>query len=191
MILTKAQLRSYSGIDRLTEARRETRYFSSYEANVRVFLSHKHTDKKELFAVKKILEDIGAKPYVDWMDKSLPSETSAETADEIKRKIRHCNKFVFIATDLALISPWCNWEIGYSDSLKYDSSSMALFAISENDGTWKGNEYMRLYPVIEYENGTTKYSNGMIIPKGYYVEYPCDENNQRHIVALKDWLLKR
>ncbi|MBO6253475.1 MAG: toll/interleukin-1 receptor domain-containing protein [Bacteroidaceae bacterium] len=191
MILTKAQLRSYSGIDRLTEARLETRYFSSYEANVRVFLSHKHTDKKELFAVKKILEDIGAKPYVDWMDKSLPSETSAETADEIKRKIRQSNKFVFIATDLALISPWCNWEIGYSDSLKYDSSSMALFAVSENDGTWKGNEYMRLYPVIEYENGTTKYSNGIIIPKGYYVEYPCDENNQRHIVPLKDWLLRR
>lgn len=191
MILTKAQLYSFSGVDRLTEARLETRYFSAQDANVRVFLSHKHTDKKELFAVKKILEEIGVKPYVDWMDSTLPSVTSAVTADAIKRKIRQCNKFVFVATDAAIISPWCNWEIGFSDACKYDSGSMALFGISNNDGTWKGNEYMRLYPTIEYEDGTTKYTSGNLIPKGYYVEYPADENNQRHMISLKDWLLKR
>lgn len=189
MILTEEQLYAHSGINQVTESRElETRCFSA--SALRVFLSHKHTDEKQLFAVKRLLEQIGAKPYVDWMDRSLPKTTSAVTASKIKGKIEKCNKFIFIATNAALDSPWCNWEIGYADAYKYNTDKIALFAVSKNNEQWKGNEYMQLYPVIEYEDGTTNYSNGEKIPEGYYVELPMDKNGNRQLISLKNWLLK-
>ena len=190
MILTRSSLLSRSGILVMNESVRETRYFSAASADVNVFLSHKHTDKLELHAVKRILEECGAKPYVDWLDPTMPKETRGETAAKLKQKISSCGKFIFVATQAAIDAPWCNWEIGYGDSLKTLKDSIALFAIMEDDGKWSGNEYLQLYPVIEFEDGTTKNSSGSFISRGYYVEYPSVKG-QRRITPLKDWLLKK
>ena len=190
MILSRNELASLSGIRNVYESNRQVRNFTAYSADTNVFLSHKHSDKAELQAVKKILEDCGARPYVDWQDPSMPSETRAETALKIKQKIISSNKFIFIATSDALIAPWCNWEIGFGDATKSIKDSIALFPVKENNGTWKGNEYLQLYPTIEYEDGTTTYTGGAYIPRGYYVEYPSI-NGSRNIIPLKDWLLKK
>ena len=42
----------------------------------------------------------------------------------------------------------------------------------EFDYKYKGNEYLQIYPSIDYENGTGKYSNGSMIAAGYYVSTP-------------------
>ena len=190
MILSRSSLVHHSGILSLNKPVRETQCFSAELSNVNVFVSHKHTDRLELQAVKRILEECGARPYVDWLDPSMPKETRGETAAMLKQKILHCDKFIFVATQGALDAPWCNWEIGYGDSKKSETDALSLFAIKDDDGTWRGNEYLQLYPVVEFEDGTTKYKSGVNIPKGYYVEYPS-VGGTRRIKTLKEWLLKK
>lgn len=191
MILTRSEIETLSGIRNINEARRTQRMFSYSSTSISVFLSHKHSDRTELQAVKKILEDCGARPYVDWLDQAMPDETIAETAIKIKQKIDKCGKFIFIATDAALHAPWCNWEIGYGDSKKLSLDAIALFAIKENERKWSGNEYLQLYPVIEYEKGFDKYTDGNTISKGYYVNNPPLSDGTRVITPLKQWLLKK
>lgn len=190
MILKRNQLKNLSGIVNLNESQLSTRYFSADDAAVKVFLSHKHQDLDELYAVKRILEKCGVKPYVDWMDKSMPEKTNADTAANLKDRIDFCDKFIFIATIDSLEAPWCNWEIGYGDAAKFASQSIAIFPIKEDNGKWEDNEYLQLYPSIEYEDGSTKYTSGHLIPKGYYVEMPVVEVGYRSIIPLNEWLYK-
>lgn len=190
MILNRMQLRTQSGIVNLNESQLRTRYYSVYNAAVKVFLSHKHQDLDELYAVKRILENCGAEPYVDWLDKSMPKITNADTAANLKDRIDSCDKFIFIATIDSLDAPWCNWEIGYGDAAKFASQSIAIFPIKEDDGTWEDNEYLRLYPTIEYHDGSKFNTKGEIIEKGFYVEEPADEDGNKIYKTLKSWLLK-
>ena len=84
----------------------------------------------------------------------MPAYTCGKTADNIKKKIKQYDKFILVATDGAIASKWCNWELGYGDAQKYDNEKIALFPLKQDDHTnWKGSEYLELYPVIEYING--------------------------------------
>ncbi len=117
--------------------------------------------------------DFGSFVYVDWEDNSLPEHTSGETAEAIKSKIRSNKKFILLATEDAIASKWCNWELGYGDANKFDEN-IAIFPIAENDGKWTGAEYLQIYPSITTE------SDGENI--NYFVEY---KNNRQR---LQDWL---
>lgn len=46
----------------------------------------------------------------------MPQVTSGETAIRIKDRIDKCDKFILLATDKAVESKWCNWELGYGDA---------------------------------------------------------------------------
>ena len=143
------------------------------EKAVKVFLSHKHDDGIILEQVIEMLQKLGVKVYVDWMDEDMPEETSGETAVKIKDKIRKNDKFILLATENAIQSKWCNWELGFGDNEKY-SKDIAIMPITENDGSWSGNEYLQIYPVIvtEYQHSTWT----------YYVEF---EDRKKE---LKEWL---
>lgn len=182
----------------VTEILNESRNFSkttfdSYTKSV--FLSHKHYDEKDkewkdLRGVIKMLKDLGAKPYIDSMDNTMPGETSAETALRIKQEIKSCDKFIFFATKEAIQSYWCNWELGISDSTK-KGDEIALLPLKDKgtaDENFIGNEYMRIYRTIEFRDGTTKYSDGNPIKRGYYVCTPKQSTKNKIITALKDWL---
>ncbi len=165
-----------------------TRSFKSggkiYESKPTVFISHKHEDLKELKGVLGFIESIGAKVYIDSMDNSMPTSTSGETADRIKTVIKETDKFILLATDKAVESKWCNWELGIGDVHKY-SKNIAILPMKEKGGydfQYKGNEYMQIYPSIEYQSGYNKYDNDSYIPKGYYVR----ENG--YITSLETWL---
>ena len=112
--------------------------------------------------------------------------TDRNTAEALKRKIERYDKFIFIATDAAIASKWCNWEIGYGDAHKYSQDKIAIFPIKQDNRVWEGNEYLQLYPSIEYFDGTTKYKNGTPIPKGFYVYYRF----RREIIPLTRWISK-
>ncbi len=140
---------------------------------VKVFLSHKHDDGEILEQVIELLEKLGVKVYVDWMDEDMPMVTSGETAVEIKKKIKSNDKFILLATENAIQSKWCNWELGFGDNEKY-SNDIAILPITENDGTWSGNEYLQIYPIIKTKN---QHSTGE-----YYVEFDGIKNE------LEEWL---
>jgi len=185
-ILTKEQLSSRA--NRILDSYIEKAYSAS-SAQTSIFLSHKHTDKKEVKEAKRILEGIGIKVYVDWLDPDMPETTRRETAIKIKEKIKENDKFILLATDEAVASKWCNWELGHGDSQKLLKDKIALFPVREYNRSWTGSEYMQIYPVIEYEDGTSYNIENKTIPEGYYIIYPSVNNNNKYM-PLKMWLLK-
>lgn len=167
-----------------------TRYNYDGTPKTTVFISHKHDDLDEIKGLIGLLENkYGIKAYIDSQDASMPRITSGETARKIKNRISTCKKFILLATNGAIESKWCNWELGYGDAKKYDSSNIALFPLKPEgarDYDYKGNEYMKLYPHITYYNGTERYSSGSSIKAGFYVS--TDKNEGRTIIPLEDWL---
>lgn len=195
MIFTRGHFKT-NKIVNLNESLKETRFFSKskYDSKPTVFISHKHSDledREELQGIIEILEDAGAKIYIDSMDNKMPEQTSGETALRIKDIIKYCKKFVLIATEKAIESYWCNWELGFGDTHKY-IDNIAIIPIKEKDEydfQFKGNEYLQIYPSIDFESGTNKYRNSNeLIPRGYYFCKPRNKEGIRYITPLKKWL---
>ncbi len=137
-----------------------------------VFISHKHEDLEDLEDVIGFLEkEYKVKVYIDSRDTSMPKVTSGETATNIKARIKKCDKYILLATDRAIESKWCNWELGFGDAQKFEKN-IALFPMKskgEDNSAYKGNEYMAIYPHIVYRDGSETYSDGKSIERGYYV----------------------
>lgn len=157
---------------------------TSWKPKKNIFLSHKHDELEELKGMIGFLEhEYNVKVYIDSFDPGMPSVTSGETAIRIKKKIDECDKFILLATEKAIASKWCNWELGYGDCKK-TISKVAVFPIKSKDHAFTGNEYLQIYHHIVYEDGYSFYSNGSRIPKGYYIKYV----NTNIIAPLNDWL---
>lgn len=141
-------------------------------AKTSVFLSHSHEDLKNgtLSKIIATLKSVGVSVYVDSQDSSMPPFTNAETASKLKEAIKRNKKFILLATNRAINSKWCNWELGFGDAQKY-MKHIALFPLADNSDTWEGSEYLRIYPRIEEVNGSLK----VLFPNG-----TSD--------MLKDWL---
>jgi hypothetical protein len=135
---------------------------ASVSTEVTVFLSHKHSDKELVRQAVALFKSVGVAVYVDWLDSSMPPVTSTATADRLKRKIRESKKFVLLASDEAVESKWCNWELGLGDAAKY-LPHIAILPAGSRGKNWKGSEYLGIYPVI-----TSEYQ---YVPGTYYVEF--------------------
>lgn len=182
----------------ISESLQRTKTFSSKTSRdhkTTVFLSHKHKDLddiNEASGVIELLEDLGVEVYIDSMDNKMPTETSGATAVRIKDVIKHCDKFILLATEKAIDSFWCNWELGIGDVHKY-IKNIAIIPIKEHgesDKNYKGNEYLQIYPRLNYNKAFTNI-RGVHFKEGYYVENPENENGIIMITPLKDWLNAR
>jgi hypothetical protein len=173
----------------------ESRTFSSERIlsnKTTVFLSHKHDELDDLkdfigFLQKNYNVDV----YIDSIDPNMPKNTSGETAKRIKNIIKKCDRFILIATDAAIESKWCNWELGYGDAQKY-RDRIAILPIKKqgnDDSQYKGNEYLYIYPYIAYYDGSETYKNGNYVDKGYYV-VTQGTSRSRRIELLANWLKK-
>ncbi len=163
----------------------------SYQTKkITIFISHKHDDLDDLKGVIGFLEkNYNVKVYIDSRDASMPRTTSGDTAKRIKERIEQCERFILLATEGAIESKWCNWELGYGDAHKFESNCIALFPMKEKgelDSVYKGNEYMEIYPHIVYSSGGDTYKSGEKIPAGYYLWYK--EGGTYRIKSLKKWL---
>ena len=156
---------------------------------IKIFMSHKHSDLDDLKGVIGFLEqEYNVSIYTDGNDSTMPKVTSVITAEKIKKQIKLCDKFILLATNDAIHSIWCNWELGYSDAVK--SGKIAIFPMNDtdlSDDDYSGNEYMELYPTIVYRDGTTKYNNtGEVITKGLYLRTKNDSGFT--LKKFEDWL---
>lgn len=168
----RAGTKGLTGI--LNESRKAPR--TAYKTSV--FLSHSHLDKDIVTQAVAFFRTLGVNVYVDWMDKTMPEETSGETATLIKSKILANDKFIFLATNTAIVSKWCNWEIGFGDSHKLAANKMAIFPLADSNHKWDGNEYLQIYPRIE-----SGYTNS----NEYWVWQPGGSGN---VEQLSNWLAK-
>ena len=143
--------------EKLTASRGKTLYTVLNEAKVElktstkigIFLSHSHKDKNLIKEAIAFFKAINVSVYVDWMDEGMPEKTSGITAVKIKSKIIANEKFILLATNDAVISKWCNWELGIGDTHKFSKDNLAILPLSENSGSWYRNEYLQIYPRIE------------------------------------------
>lgn len=163
-----------------------------YSFKTKVFLSHKHSDLDELKDIIGFLESkYNVDVYIDSMDKAMPTTTSGATAASIKSVIQKCDKFILLATDDAVESKWCNWELGFGDAQKF-RESIAILPIKEKgqyDFQYKGKEYMSIYPQIIYYDGSEQYTSGARVTPGFYYGYR-DDKGTINITPLSDWLKK-
>ena len=157
-----------------------------------MFLSHKHSDLDELKDIIGFLESkYNVDVYIDSMDKAMPTTTSGATAARIKSVIQKCDKFILLATDDAVESKWCNWELGFGDAQKF-RENIAILPIKEKgqyDFQYKGKEYMSIYPQIIYYDGSEQYTSGARVTPGFYYGYR-DDKGTINITPLNDWLKK-
>ncbi|WP_407498466.1 toll/interleukin-1 receptor domain-containing protein [Elizabethkingia anophelis] len=150
---------------------------NKYSSEISIFLSHKHDEKDIIEQAIILLNKLGVDVYVDWQDNNMPSFTSGYTATRIKEKIRQNDKFILLATEAAINSKWCNWELGYGDSYKYHKNIAIMPITDKEDSNFSGNEYLQIYPIITSEYF---YTTGT-----YFVEY----NNTK--VRLEEWLKQK
>lgn len=181
-ILTRAQFASIAQTKAGTRGLRgvvnESRMFSKTTSITSIFLSHSHTDKDVIEQAKIFFENLGISIYVDWADETMPESTNGVTARKIKNQIISGNdKFVLLATNNAVSSKWCNWEVGIADPFKLSKKKIALLPLADNSGTWNGNEYLQIYPRIE--RSSTNLNE-------YYVWYPDGT-----LEAISTWLNRK
>ena len=148
-----------------------------------VFISHKHSDLSDLKGLLSYLADhYQVIPYIDSMDQKMPNMTNAETAMRIKSVIESCDKFILLATNRALQSKWCNWEVGIADKSKYSSNNMAILPMYERGSNrFEGNEYLGIYPYID--ETIDKSGKSVLV-----VKYPNIIGKKQ--ITLKEWLRK-
>jgi hypothetical protein len=134
-----------STIDDIISERRSTE--KDIKKTKSIFLCHCHRDKTIVEKVIVLFNKIDVNIYVDWMDHAMPSVTNKDTAESIKSKIQHCNRFLFLATYASLKSKWCDWELGVAYSIK-SIDHLAIIPIESRSGNWQGSEYLQLYPIM-------------------------------------------
>lgn len=127
-----------------------------------IFLSHAFADQAIVLGIYTLLSQSGFTVYVDWIhDRQLDrSVVSSSTADVLRKRMRQCKSLFFVTTTNATNSKWMPWECGYFDG--FDSKPMGeavqhghvaiLPVVDEGQGTFKGQEYLGLYPLAEKGN---------------------------------------
>lgn len=175
-IITKSQLRearsSFVEKHSHTEFRNavnESRVSSQKAGQITIFLSHKHADREYLEDAIALLKNQGVLTYVDWMDEQMPAKTSGETATRLKKKIRECRKFILLATEDAIGSRWCNWELGLGDAAKY-LEHIALLPVKNDNREWTGSEYLQIYPAIGYKYSWSNKYVEIVYPNGNTID---------------------
>lgn len=153
---TKAEARGFASTKIQKSATRDSRRIlreavqaATNEDSFDIFLSHASHDSDLILGVKGLLEGLGFRVYVDWVDDPQldRSKVSKESADLLRRRMRQSKSLVWAATEAASDSKWMPWELGYFDGFKPNQVAILPLVNNASD-TFKGQEYLDLYPVI-------------------------------------------
>lgn len=186
MILNREYLESVSQSSRMELAHaqeqvlNENRTIRFAKQSYDLFLSHSYLDKPLVYTVIDLFNDAGFSVYVDWIiDTKLDrSKVDRATAETLRERMDTCQALAYISTKNIADSRWCPWELGYVDGKKNGRCAILPILASSRD-TFIGQEYLGLYPYIDYET-----------PKGgakkeFWVNDPQDSSLY---VSLKQWL---
>lgn len=141
-------------VEFLNESKREQRTFSASLKTYDIFLSHSSDDAREVGGLKLELEDLGYSVYVDWiedpqLDRSNVNKANAET---LRKRMKQCKSLLYAFSENARTSTWMPWELGYFDGMK--GTVAVLPVVESGKSTFKGNEYVELYPYIDLTGST-------------------------------------
>ena len=194
MIFTEEKIRSFATEKVLKSARtaqtllKEERIAVSDGNSFDVFLSHSIKDAEIILGVKTLLERRGLTVYVDWIIDIIldRNNVTSETADRLRKRMRQSKSLIYVHSLNSPDSKWMPWELGFFDGY---SGAIAVLPISqtENVGTFKGQEFLGLYPYIDILNE----NNNLYVNKGSasYEAFGTFPHNTW--VQLKDWMTVR
>lgn len=122
-----------------------------------IFLSHSSLDHNEVLNLVQLFNKSGYSIYVDWLyDEQLDrSNVTPSTAETLRQRMKQSRGLSYLDTANASQSKWCPWELGYFDGKSGNSRCCILPILSTYASTYHGQEYLGLYPYLEYE----KYQN--------------------------------
>ncbi len=145
-----------------------------------IFLSHSYLDKELVYELVNLFNKAKYSVYVDWMvDKQLDrSKVNVETSATLRKRMDNCKSLAYVSTSNISLSKWCPWELGYVDGKKNGRCAILPVLKKQND-SFKGQEYLGLYPYIDYET---------IKDKTTYDFWVNDPQNRENYVRLRDWL---
>ena len=186
MLLNEEYLRSKIPLAHSQYSNRESRILNENKVifnksnKYDIFLSHSYLDKSLVYTLVELFNNAGYSVYVDWMIDTVldRNNVTALTASKLRSRMQNCDGLAYIATSNIVQSKWCPWELGYVDGNK--NGRCAILPILKNSNTqFKGQEYLGLYPYIDYAliNGKEKFE--------FWVNDPQDS---RKYASLKEWL---
>lgn len=185
MILTREFLQSEArqrNISDYSQSRilNESRDLFYSQKKYDLFLSHSYLDKALVLTLVDLFTKAGYYIYVDWIDDVQldRSNVTASTANFIRTRIKQCKGLSYVSTNNIVSSKWCPWELGVADGLH--NGKACILPILNQGNSYNGQEYLALYPYIEYERRSRdhKYDFGVHDPK----------DNKKYVI-LSDWLL--
>lgn len=144
--ITRGELRRYASDISFVEQASVRKRAASNDPNGATFLSHSSKDQDLVVGAVRVLEDHGAKVYIDEIDPEMPPYTTDETASLLKKRIGQTKRFVLLASPNSKESRWVPWELGIADGDK-GIEKIALFpaADTSHEKAWASWEYLGLY----------------------------------------------
>lgn len=145
-----------------------------------IFISHSFLDKEMIYSLALLFKKDGFSVYIDWVQDSYldRSHVTLKTAELVKDRIKQCKSLAYIATENVSKSKWCPWELGIGDGI-HKGKACILPVLEDDEERFKGQEYLGLYPYIDY--AATSISS----TKHFWI---TDPQNEHKYIYLKDWL---
>lgn len=125
-----------------------------------VFLSHSIKDANIILGIRIVLIRQGLKVYVDWIeDPALDSSNvTPKTAEKLRRRMRQSKSMIYAHSINSPGSKWMPWELGFFDGF---NGNIAILPIMKNENdSFKGQEFLGLYPYIDKSANTTWVNRG-------------------------------
>lgn len=174
MILTKQFLneQKQKGILNESFARHKPQELNEYD----VFISYSWNDRQYAHLVEQLLKKCGYSAYVDFNDLALNrSNVSENTAKRLVEKMEKCKGLLYLYSPSSSVSKWCPWEVGVFSGIK--NFRCANLPIIDKDTNYKNQEYLEVYPYIDYATNTKTRREEFWI---------CEDDDT--YTTLKDWL---
>lgn len=113
-----------------------------------IFLSHSFDDKDIVYGIWLLLEDMGYKVYVDWIqDRNLSRDkVTKETAEVLRVRMRNSKSLFFATSSNSSSSKWMPWELGFKDGHNKKAAILPIIQTDAQD--YFGQEYLGIYPYI-------------------------------------------
>lgn len=177
MILTERIIRE-AAVEARYQGTAVTESFTRFAANKKydLFISHSFNDRELVAGLYHLFNKAGYDVYIDWIDdKQLNRHyVTSETANLIKNRIRASLGTAYISTENSTSSKWCPWELGVADGMK---GKVCILPVMNH--SYRGQEYLGLYPYLEYEK---------IQGKDKYDFWVYDQVDTNKYIILSSWL---
>lgn len=182
MILTKRYLseiserRDFSDSHLQQQVLNESRQIFISKNEYDLFLSHSYLDKHLVITLVDMFNKSGYSVYVDWIEDTQldRNQVNKKTSEVLRQRMDQSKGLAYIATSNSSHSKWCPWELGYEDAKK-DERCAILPVLETSPSTFRGQEYLGLYPYLEYAPSE-------------YDFFVHDSDNHGYYAVLSRWL---